>query len=339
VASSDALDLGSLDRRGRLRRTRATALEALARYDIGVARFGVFKTGWNTFYRIDARDGERFVLRIGAPLWRSLIDVRSELAWIEALRRETDLRVVEPIPARNGDLVTVVEAPGESEPSHCVVFRRLPGRKLNRLPAARRAYQLGGMAARLHDHAGTFRAPDPFTRRQHDSVWEYGPPDAIYSDEPHELLPPERRQVFRETAERVQAELDGLFADPAGKRFLHMDLHFRNVMLAGGDLAVLDFDDSEWGYPVQDIAISLHFMLSLPSYRELRPAYLRGYADQRPVPEFHPGQIDTLMAERQFNLIEMALSGRFPHATGWLPGILDTAERLLRRWLESGSLD
>jgi Ser/Thr protein kinase RdoA (MazF antagonist) len=338
MASRETIAYDSLDRRGQLRRMRAVAVAALDRYDLSVMQLALLRAGWNTFFRIDTPEEQRYVLRIGAPFWRSLIDVRSELAWIAALRRDTDLRVVEPVPARDGEIVTTVDEMGVPESLHCVLFRWLPGRAPGRFPSAQMAYKLGDIVARLHDHAATFRPPDPFTRRQHNSVWEFGPPGAIYSDAPHELLSPERRRILRETAALVQAELDDLFADPVGKRFLHMDLHFRNLKVAGGELSVLDFDDSEWGYPVQDVAISLHFMLRLPHYHDLRRAYLEGYKRRRPVPELHTEQIDALMAERQFNIIEVGLSGRFPRAVGWLPGTLETAERLLRRWLDTGTM-
>ena len=97
-----------LDQAGRTARLRRMAVVALARYDLAVAAVRPLSMHFNAIFRVDLEDGGRVVLRINRPGNRSLVDIRSELIWLDALRRETDLIVTEPLPTRDGDLITTV---------------------------------------------------------------------------------------------------------------------------------------------------------------------------------------------------------------------------------------
>jgi Ser/Thr protein kinase RdoA (MazF antagonist) len=83
----------------------------------------------NTTFRVETPAGDRFVLRIqritGSPVHppRGEAEARSELLWLSALRRETDLEVPEPVPANDGALTTVVDVEGVPAPRICALFR------------------------------------------------------------------------------------------------------------------------------------------------------------------------------------------------------------------------
>ncbi len=318
-----------LGQAGRTARQRRMAAFALAHYDIDVASVRPLTSHYNAVFRVDTRDGDRLVLRINRPGSRSLVDIRSELAWLAALQRETELVVPELVPTRQGELVTTVEAPGVPEPRHCSLFRWIDGRSVDDRPAPRTLFNLGVTMARLHDHADGFRPPAGFTERRLDQAWPFGRPDALYDEAPDDLL-----TVLRASAARVQAALDDLYADPAGLWFLHGDLHLGNVKVTRTRLAVLDFDDSVWCYPVQDIGISLYYLEYHPAYRDLRAAFSRGYASVRPWPEAAAGQLDTFIAARQLDLISLVANTDDPTIAAYLPGMIEKGVRRLSSWLE-----
>src|SRR5438128_5587862 len=78
--------------------------------------------------RLDADDGQRYALRCTPIAARSFGDVGLELAWTEALRRETDVEPPEAVPGADGELVQLVDA--EHGEYDCVLFRWLPGVEL-----------------------------------------------------------------------------------------------------------------------------------------------------------------------------------------------------------------
>ena len=305
---------------------------ALRGFDVEVARLRVLANHFNTIFRVDAVGGERFVLRINRPGGSDLTDIRSELAWLQALRRDTELAVPEPVAARDGTLVRTVEAPGVPEPRHCVLFRWLDGRDIYRRPSRQTVEQLGAALAPLQNHADSFQPPTDFSRRRHDTAWPHGRPEVVYGDDPDDLFTPERRAIIRLSANREGA-LRALYADPSGLRFLHADLHLGNVKLHRGELRLLDFDDSVWCYPIQDLAISFYDLQGYPNRDELRSAFGEGYRSLRPWPAVDDEQLATFMTAQVLELIGFSTESDDPALRGYLRALLEETGQRLRDWL------
>src|SRR4051794_21980046 len=121
----------SLTQAGQTRRLRELTLVALRQYDLDVASVRLLSNRFNTIFRIDTAGGERFVLRINRPNNRSLTDIRLELIRLDALRREADLLVSEPVSTRNGEFVTTVGTPGVPEARQVALFRWIGGHSLH----------------------------------------------------------------------------------------------------------------------------------------------------------------------------------------------------------------
>src|ERR1700719_2670058 len=118
-----------LPRSAQIRRMRRLAQFALTAYDLEQARITPLQHFLNTTFRIDIPyPKQRYALRISRAGYQDAATIRSELLWLQAIRRETDLVVPEPLANRNGLLLTTVEIPGVPEPRHCVLFRWVDGR-------------------------------------------------------------------------------------------------------------------------------------------------------------------------------------------------------------------
>jgi Ser/Thr protein kinase RdoA (MazF antagonist) len=92
-----------------------------------------------------------------------------------------------------------------------------------------------------------------------------------------------------------------LYADPAGLRVIHNDLWHGNIKVHQGRLHPLDFEDTIWGYPVQDIAMALQDLMvdvERDAYAPLQIAFRRGYESVCSWPERYESQIDTFRAGR-----------------------------------------
>jgi Ser/Thr protein kinase RdoA (MazF antagonist) len=323
----------ALGQAGRTRRLKRLAESALARYDVDLVAVRPLTTHFNAVFRVETAAGERLALRVNRPDTRLLLDIRSELSWLTALRRETDLIVPDPVPAKDGALVVTIEAVGVPEARHCALFRWIEGRSAEDRPTPRTLSNLGATMARLHEHADGFDPPAEFTDLRLDQAWTFGRPAALDGNEPDELWTPERRRTLTESAARVQAVMDEWYADPILPRFLHADLHLGNVRVSRAGLGVLDFDDSCWCPPVQDIGTSLFYLQHRPDFPELRAAFERGYTSVRPWPETAAGQVEVGIAARWLDLISLTATSDDPSITPYLSGLVERGARRLGAWL------
>ena len=323
--------------RGQAGRLRRMALTALQHYDLDVRGIRLVANHLNTIFRVDTHDGQPYILRISHPTWRTAEDMRLELLWLQALARDTDIGAPAPQPTRAGELMVTSAAAGVPEPRRCAVFTWLPGRDLVHDLSEANGYKLGVLAARLHAHAASFQPPPDFSRRRMDDIFARGEPDALFGPGgPGTIFTPESRAIFARTQDRVLAAFADLYADPAGLRVIHNDLHQENVKVWRGRLRPLDFEDAIWGYPVQDIAMTFGDLLfftefSISEYQAVRAAFQQGYTSHSPWPETAPGQIDAFLAGRQIWRANWVARFEQPYAQGfntWLAerfqGFLDT---------------
>jgi Ser/Thr protein kinase RdoA (MazF antagonist) len=324
-----------LTNRGRALRLRRLAFAALEHYDLDVGRVRLVTNDFNGIFRVDTGDGQRYILRICLPEGgHTLAEIRSEMMWLAALRRDTDLGVPEPLATCEGTLVTTVEAPGVPEARHCVVFGWMPGPDLAEKLTTDNVRKLGELAAQLHQHASGFRPPEGFRLKTRDRIFPFGEPEVLFEDDHRPLYAPGGREVFGLAMRRVQAELDHLYADERGLHVIHNDLHQWNVKVFHGKIYALDFEDLMWGYPVQDIAVTLYYLQGYAAYPALREAFQQGYTLYRDWPEQRPKQIDLLIASRGLELANFVLQDPHPQWRQQAPEFLKRTEARLRLLLD-----
>lgn len=82
----------------------------------------------NATFRVDGPDGACMVMRVHRIDYAQKDSIRTELAWLRALRAETDIHAVEPLPALDGDLVQTVATPRLGEERHVVCFAFVGGK-------------------------------------------------------------------------------------------------------------------------------------------------------------------------------------------------------------------
>jgi Ser/Thr protein kinase RdoA (MazF antagonist) len=328
----------TLTNRGQAGRLRRLALAALQQYDLSVRRVRLITNDLNGIFRVDTACGEPYMLRVSLPdpAGHSPAEIRSEMMWLEALHSDTDLGVPRPISARSGALVTTAQMPGVPEPRHCAVFSWVPGPDLADRLSLENMEKLGELSACLHDHAGTFAPPQGFSIPTATSVFPFGDPVVLFDPQYQHLFPPERRRVFELALERIQTAIDALYAGGPGPCVLHYDLHQWNVKVVRGKLYAIDFEDLMWGYPAQDLAVTLYYFQYQENGPALRAAFRRGYTRRREWPERYEGEIDTYLTGRGLDLVNFILQDTNPDYRERVPEFVERAEGRLRAWLEAG---
>jgi len=285
--------------RGKSNRLRKVALKALEKYHFPVKNVRFLTVETNTYFRIDASDRRKYAMRVYSNEETILKDNLAEVFWLNAINRDTDIRVPKPIPMKNGDFVALVDIPETPDERRCVVFEWIPGRCLGNNASIGDYHKLGQIQAQLHNHAATLKRPTEIQPKRWDKVFYYpDEPVVVFSKEYDHLFTSERRKVIEKTIDLADTFFKRIYSDESGCILIHGDLHFWNVHAFRGRLYVIDFEDIMMGYPVQDIAVTLYYGDERDDYYDLCEAYREGYSIMRPWPVKSREQIDILGAAR-----------------------------------------
>ncbi len=136
------------------------AQDALSHYDLPNAQVVFIGQSQNTTFRVETLTGNKFLLRIHAGIgankdgsqdvWQELPVVQSELLWLQALHRDTPVRVPQPVRNRSGKLVTKVSNPAFHKLLSCTLLRWVEGEHLKAEPTPEQVRVLGKLMAQLH---------------------------------------------------------------------------------------------------------------------------------------------------------------------------------------------
>jgi Ser/Thr protein kinase RdoA (MazF antagonist) len=271
---------------GKLRRLRGLACAALERYPIEIVDVRVLSFSTNLLYRVDTSNGERFVLRLASPGWRTLENLHAEAYWMEALARDTQLRLPEVVRTRSGEAVLSTSVEGVTGVRYLTLMRWLPGHLLGTALTEANLEKMGKLFAALHAHAASWQPPVDFNPQRFEHVLSRGEPLALFAPEQIEAFPPGARDRLWALYERIEAEYVAL--DRADLRVIHCDLWHDNIKMYHGQLSPFDFEDTIWGFRLHDIAMAMLDLLEtvgLERYEVLLPAFRRGYTAHLPWPD------------------------------------------------------
>jgi len=318
------------------------ALVALEGYDLEVNAVHLMTNSTNGIFRVETKDGLKYVLRISDPLGCLSVDeIQSEMMWLAALGRETNLGIPKPVTTRVGGLITEIEVTGIPEARQCAVFEWVPGRNLSEQLTPENMYKVGELAAQLHKHTETYIPQDGFRVRTRDNVFPFANPNfpyvesiVLFDEKYGEHIPLTRRELFEKSVNLVQEAIDKLFENGDGIRVIHNDLHQWNVKIDESKAYALDFENLMWGYPIQDIATTLFYVNWISERDELRAAYQRGYESYTAWPEEYDGQIDIYIAGHGAMLINYLLICDTPEDMQLASDYLERVEEHMRMIFE-----
>jgi Ser/Thr protein kinase RdoA (MazF antagonist) len=248
----------------------------------------------------------RFLLRIHRPGYQTESSVRSELDWLAALRRDSDMHVPDPITARDGRSVVVVGVDGVPEERVCSLLRWMDG-SIREGKGQRPVHlrQVGRLMARLHTHAEAWKRPSGFDRGRWDweGLFESAGTAGINESWVWDTLNEKERRLYefsaRKTADAVEQLGEG--ADVFG--LIHADLHLGNVLFGAGEARPIDFDDAGFGHWLYDMAVVLHDHRRKEDWPVWRDALLEGYAEECELPDGTDTYLETFMCARCVSLM------------------------------------
>jgi Ser/Thr protein kinase RdoA (MazF antagonist) len=290
-------------------RVTETARAALRRYDASAdADVRLLNVSENaTFLVTDPVTGPS-VLRVHRLGYHSRQAIESELAWMDALRAEAGIRTPRVQPASDGSRVVTVPpntgppntgppntgppntGPANGASRHCVRMEFLPGTEPDGAqggvlrPAALAHFaELGAITARMHAHARGWQRPAWFTRFRWDADDAFGAPagggdsgrwgrwrDGVG-------VGPAETEVLARLEGRLRQRLGAYSARPGKFGLIHADTRLANLLVHDGTTAVIDFDDSGFGWYLYDLGTTVSFFEDDPAVPGLVAAWLDGY--------------------------------------------------------------
>lgn len=300
------------------------------------ARAELINLSENHTFRLDLPKGERRALRVHRPGYQDRIAIESELDWVAALRQTGQIPVPKPIRGRNGAWVQELDPHDGAGPRHAVLFAfeagHEPDEHFEGPPDL--FFVLGRMAAICHAHARTWQRPPGFQRHAW-TVQSMLSSNGIWGD--WRQAP----NVDRETGkvlEEAQQELSQRF-ERFGKtedRFglVHADMRLANLLVDGGDVRLLDFDDCGFGWFIYDFAAAISFYELSPKVRAWRESWCEGYEAIRTLPNDWRDMIDPAIVLRRMLLLAWIGShAEAPLPQSLAPHFADGTRELAERFL------
>ena len=322
-------DFVALSKRAQVSRMRAVAVEALRSFPVSVDRLTLLEHGFNTTFRVDTTDGTKLAMRVNVNSRRSPANIAAELQWIDALARDTNLRVAAPLRTTGGDLVASVFSPDLGRDLSVAVFSWLNGRDLGEAPTLEKMRAAGRAMATLHDHGATWCPSSGAEMSVFDEpFWTF--PDRLT---PENLgVEGDDFAIIRTMVDRSASTMKRLFA-AGSPQPIHTDLHNWNMKWYRGRLSVFDFDDSGIGLPIQDLAVATYYRRPQNDHVD---ALFEGYVSVRPLPEYSVEDFETLVAHRNLLLLNDLLVTTNAEHRAIIPNFIRNTVVKLRNFLDTG---
>ena len=295
----------SLDEADRLAHLRHVAERALPLWDLPSSTpMELLNISENATYRVDVEERSApLILRVHRTGYHTINGVRTELAWMKALKAEAGVETPQAVPAADGELIKTVETPELGETRMVVMFEFIEGEEPDESALIEPFGRLGAVAARMHIHARGWQRPDYFERLTWDYEHSLGSSPNWGRWQDGMGLNDEIRELLQQVDDTVRQRLEAFGNGPDRFGLIHADLRLANLLETGNDTRVIDFDDTGIGWFLYDIATALSFMEARDDLADLINAWVDGYQTVAPLSPEEIAEIPTFLMLRRLLII------------------------------------
>jgi Ser/Thr protein kinase RdoA (MazF antagonist) len=242
----------------------------------------------NATFKVEDANSRAYLLRIHLPVTSAMgahgadaAAVRSELQWLEALTRDTNL--VLQVPERNntGALVTRILLEDTDEPINCTLLGWLDGQPYRReLESEATSGQIGRIMATLHAHASGWELPPGFTRPRRDVAYFENVLSRIRPALEDGRISRSDYDEFETSIGLLVGMMQSLDESRESSGLMHSDAHKGNLLYHDGRIRLIDFSFCAFGNYMFDLAICLSDMAE-----RLQQSFLESYQSVRTLPD------------------------------------------------------
>ena len=311
----------------------SAALKALESFPVEPDGIELVAHSENITFRVSVHGSETdYVLRLHRPGYNSIEELDSERIWVSALK-DAGLSIQESLLTRQGQYFVRVDVPATGEQRYAGMTSWLEGMLLSdhldmnpgRAERERVFHRIGEIEAAIHNQSAAWNEPPGFERRRLDL-------EGLLGEQPHwgrfwehaELTSAEQTVLLRKRRD-VRVALQEYGETSGSFSLIHADLDPANIIKHGDDMALIDFDDSAYGWHMYDLASVLIEYRSAPDFDALRAALLNGYGELRSLEERDIEMLPAFLLIRGMALIgwyhqrpEHAGSEQFEKLKNWV---------------------
>lgn len=242
----------------------------------------------NTTFQVELPQGSKFLLRLHVGIdstnnmltsWQAPAVIQSELVWLDALRRDTQLTVAQPVRNQADEWVTAIPDNLLHTPQYFTLLHWIEGRHLDTPPTPTQARQVGTLLAQLHQHASQWQIPAGFTRPAHDEEQLQSALPPLQTLATQGIISVADYAMFQRATEEIQVVMSNLERTSETWGIIHADLHDGNYVVYADEVRPIDFARCGFGFYLYDIGLSLGYLEP-----HLHADFLEGYQTLRPLP-------------------------------------------------------
>lgn len=247
---------------------------------------------------------EQFIMRVHRFGYHSEVEIRSELAWAEALALAEGIRTPSPILNRAGAQVTSVFDSTHEIERHCVLFNFLPGAEAVPENLVGGFETLGSLTAKMHRHSRNWTRPAWFKRFDWNYAAAFGE-QARWGRWRDGLGVEEQELELLTTLEAtLKKRLRSYGEGPERYGLIHADMRLANLLWTSDqDVSVIDFDDCGQSWYFYDLGSALSFIEDDPKVPELISSWFDGYRQVMPIKAEDEAEIWTFILFRRLLLL------------------------------------
>jgi len=336
------MDFAQLSASAQAQRLEALAREALHSWSLHDARLALLKYRENAVFAVTSATGERYVMRVHRPDYRSDRQIQSEAEWMAALS-EAGVRTPGFVATPGGDLSVLASAPGVPQARQCDVLHWVEGSPLGTLErgvagddaSVMRSYRvIGELAARIHEHGVRWSPPPGFSRPSWDGETLVGESPTFGRFWELDCLSSEQLEILTRARDETRLRLDAFGRGRDRFGLIHGDLLPENILMSETGPNLIDFDDCGESWYGFELATGLFPILSQPNFARARQAYVDGYREIRALPEDHLDLMPSLLMARSLSYLGWpAGRSEMEEARNLAPFLAEGVTSLARKYL------
>jgi Ser/Thr protein kinase RdoA (MazF antagonist) len=270
---------------------RNVARQVLRDFRVQPTRLVHLASRHNDVFRVHAARGGTYLLRIQNELM-SDAQANSQLLWLDALAKDSSVKVPKPVRMKRGEPYSQVLVNGSRR--RAVLLHWMPGstaktRDAKAFAAAAR------MIAQLHLHSETFRPPRTFSCRRLDGECLFGSRYFLRRADARGRVSRPRLRVMTEVEAGVRGAMHRIGEAREHFGVIHADLNLGNIVFHRGEPSPIDFDEFARGWFLYDLAELIRTAITRENMATLKGQVIAAYREVRPLSDADVAHFDAFI--------------------------------------------